>query len=298
MPACPREYREIALAWWRQKKLLENPGEAEGNSQRLRREVERLRRCVEALGMGVRDYTGRPYGNLNVEALAIETDAAVEEEVVFETVSPELSFGGEVIQRSRVVVHKPAPVEETGKGDAPSCSASEASAEKNETVVSEGQDEPSHFRTRLPQALLPLMAALAVFSLTNLLLSLGLCSATMGRFDRIDQSNEDMAQIISQAMEPDEPEGAEVEKDISSQQTPDNTSDHDQGPEIPASDDTRANEVSLVEYQVQTGDTLEGVCRSLGISYGQHMELICRINGISDPDKIYAGETLYLPVSK
>jgi len=49
-----------------------------------------------------------------------------------------------------------------------------------------------------------------------------------------------------------------------------------------------------VQYQVQVGDTLLGICRD---RYGNEdmVNEICELNGLDDSDKIYVGQTIVLP---
>lgn len=49
------------------------------------------------------------------------------------------------------------------------------------------------------------------------------------------------------------------------------------------------------EYEVQKGDCLEGICEKYNIDYVSNVQKIIQINGISDTDKIYVGQKLYLP---
>ena len=67
----------------------------------------------------------------------------------------------------------------------------------------------------------------------------------------------------------------------------------DQAPQ----DTTPDNMVCFVEYTVVKGDTLKGICDAHGIDYRANLRLILAINGISDANKLYAGQVLLLPVA-
>ena len=55
--------------------------------------------------------------------------------------------------------------------------------------------------------------------------------------------------------------------------------------------------VRLIPYTVRPGDTLSDICRAAGLDYGADSRVILGINGIENPDRIYAGQTLLLPLS-
>jgi len=57
-----------------------------------------------------------------------------------------------------------------------------------------------------------------------------------------------------------------------------------------------ASEILVREIQVQKGDTLYGLSRRFS-GHGSHYPQILLFNDIKDPDKIYAGSTLRLPVT-
>lgn len=57
-------------------------------------------------------------------------------------------------------------------------------------------------------------------------------------------------------------------------------------PSAPAS-----NEQKYKTYKIQSGDTLSGIARKFGTTYQE----LARINGIANPNKIYAGQTIKVP---
>ena len=53
----------------------------------------------------------------------------------------------------------------------------------------------------------------------------------------------------------------------------------------------------LVQYTVKSGDSLYSICNSLGTSYNQYSNMILTLNNLTSAAHIYAGKTLYIPVS-
>ena len=51
-------------------------------------------------------------------------------------------------------------------------------------------------------------------------------------------------------------------------------------------------------YVVQEGDYLENICKKYDLDYMSNIQKIMKINGITDSNKIYAGQKLYLPINK
>ena len=51
-------------------------------------------------------------------------------------------------------------------------------------------------------------------------------------------------------------------------------------------------------YMVQEGDYLEKICEKYDLDYMENIQKIMRFNGITDANKIYAGQKLYLPINK
>lgn len=51
-------------------------------------------------------------------------------------------------------------------------------------------------------------------------------------------------------------------------------------------------------YVVQKGDYLECICERYNLDYISNIQKIMKINGITDADKIYVGQKLYLPMDK
>lgn len=293
MEELPRQYRDIATAWWRQGKLLAGQEIGEEERRRLERESERLGRSLESLGLEVRDYTGRPYGNLNVEAIAIEPDPSVTAEVIFETVSPELVWQGSVVQRSRVVVHKPGaapasePVASEPLGAVQVAAGPEACDVEGESREADVRGEDGRVageagragetvasppaRGGLDVSVVVLAALAAVLSLATLVLVL-----------RLGGTVTEEAAELRRAIGGRSEASPTVVVDMPAQE--------EGVGEAPSSD-----ELSLVEYEVRPGDTLEGICAERGLDYRRYANLICSLNGLSNPDEIQAGQTLVIP---
>lgn len=56
-------------------------------------------------------------------------------------------------------------------------------------------------------------------------------------------------------------------------------------------------DVVLKAYTVKPGDNLSGICKACGIDYAANKNSILSLNGIADPDAIYPGQVILLPVS-
>ena len=54
----------------------------------------------------------------------------------------------------------------------------------------------------------------------------------------------------------------------------------------------------LIPYTIQRGETVAGVCNSLGISFSNYADQIMKLNNISSWNKVAAGKTLLLPSPK
>ena len=69
--------------------------------------------------------------------------------------------------------------------------------------------------------------------------------------------------------------------------------------ELPYVDETKMSEdiETFRVYEVQEGDYLESICEKYNLDYMRNIQKIMRINGITDVNKIYAGQKLYLPTN-
>ena len=56
------------------------------------------------------------------------------------------------------------------------------------------------------------------------------------------------------------------------------------------------NTETFIVYTVEKGDYLEKICKAHNIDYGKNIWKIKKINGISDVNKLYSGQKLYLPM--
>lgn len=54
----------------------------------------------------------------------------------------------------------------------------------------------------------------------------------------------------------------------------------------------------LIPYTIQRGETVAGICNSLGVSFTNYADQIMRLNNISSWNKVAAGKTLLLPSPK
>lgn len=65
---------------------------------------------------------------------------------------------------------------------------------------------------------------------------------------------------------------------------------------VPIVDEKPDNIESFNVYIVQEGDYLEGICAKFNLDYNENIQKIVKINGITDVNKIYAEQKLYLPI--
>ena len=56
--------------------------------------------------------------------------------------------------------------------------------------------------------------------------------------------------------------------------------------------------VNFVSYTVVAGDTLSQICANHGLDYGANYQIILSMNGITNPNHIYVGQVLLLPISE
>lgn len=55
--------------------------------------------------------------------------------------------------------------------------------------------------------------------------------------------------------------------------------------------------VRFVSYTVAAGDNLSKICTANGVDYAANYRIILAVNGIDDPNQIYVGQTVLLPVA-
>lgn len=79
-----------------------------------------------------------------------------------------------------------------------------------------------------------------------------------------------------------------------SQQSQIQTNETPPAAEQKSSEDVEAFKV----YVVQDGDYLESICKKYNLNYMENIQKIMKINGITDVNKIYAGQKLYLPINE
>lgn len=58
------------------------------------------------------------------------------------------------------------------------------------------------------------------------------------------------------------------------------------------------NNITFMVYTVMKDDNLLQICNDIGIDYNSNIGIILAINGIQNPDQIYIGQTILLPLSK
>ena len=56
------------------------------------------------------------------------------------------------------------------------------------------------------------------------------------------------------------------------------------------------NKVNFQAYTVKNGDSLIAICKDAGLDYHVAYRIILSVNGIKDPNEIYVGQTLLLPL--
>ena len=56
--------------------------------------------------------------------------------------------------------------------------------------------------------------------------------------------------------------------------------------------------VNFISYTVVAGDTLSQICANHGLDYGANYQIILSMNGITNPNHIYVGQVLLLPISE
>lgn len=62
-------------------------------------------------------------------------------------------------------------------------------------------------------------------------------------------------------------------------------------------DKTTDSIVKMKAYTIQNGDTLNEICNNNNIDYSKNKSIILKMNGITNEDKIYSGQRLYLPLN-
>ncbi len=62
-------------------------------------------------------------------------------------------------------------------------------------------------------------------------------------------------------------------------------------------DADESNKVTFLAYTVVSGDSLSKICNKHGLDYNANIKIILAVNGITDPDQIYVGQTILLPLT-
>ncbi len=106
---------------------------------------------------------------------------------------------------------------------------------------------------------------------------------------------EDYADKIDEMMESsiiDNPEAKDEENVISTDKS-NNTEVEDI---IPEDNSSFTGIATFQTYTVKEDDNLEKICSENGLDYASSYRIITGMNGISDPNKIYVGQTILLPI--
>lgn len=65
-----------------------------------------------------------------------------------------------------------------------------------------------------------------------------------------------------------------------------------------ADQDTESSESAFISYTVVPGDSLSEICRKHHLNYNESIGTILTVNGILNPNQIYAGQTILLPAKE
>lgn len=107
---------------------------------------------------------------------------------------------------------------------------------------------------------------------------------------KITEENSELTQELQQSKE----ETQNEQSNESAQKTKQNDNSSNTATQ---SGENPAGTVTFKVYTIRDGDTLNKICEENNLDYSKNKALILKINGIIDEDKIYSGQTLYLPLN-
>jgi LysM repeat protein len=61
-------------------------------------------------------------------------------------------------------------------------------------------------------------------------------------------------------------------------------------------EETTETRVYFTKHVVERGESLSSICKKYGVDYGASYRIILTLNGIEDPDAIYVGQVILLPI--
>ena len=308
-----KQFLELATIFWRQSRAINNLDNSNSEVKRLEREVDRLGRVLKTCEIEINDYEGRKNNNLNVDTISIEVSENVIEEIIFETVKPEIRYKGEVQQRSSVVVHKPA-VESDGEAAPPvkptlaeSEAATAMSVPEPEQQASPQPDEnvpepdeatvgviPNRDEKRTRKAGAAAFAWLIVLSCVIVVIVVFALSSNAAAENEI--INNELKVIIDEKNTIIDFQNTRI-TDLEGQVTMMEGSAAEEHPLIdPVIEDAVSDVIELVRYTIMPGDTLYSIIEENGLDIAENENIIRNINGITNPNRIIAGQDIYLPL--
>ena len=100
----------IATNTWKALRRMVDPnsGEVPGEMKRLHGDIERIQRCLEALGVVIEDHTNCAFDyGLPWKVVATKPMPGIEKEIVTETLRPTIRWNDHIIQHAEVEIATP-----------------------------------------------------------------------------------------------------------------------------------------------------------------------------------------------
>ncbi|NLC97247.1 MAG: LysM peptidoglycan-binding domain-containing protein [Erysipelotrichaceae bacterium] len=303
---------ELATINWRQSRIIKKLDDSSSEVKRLTREIDRLSRVLTSYDVEINDYEGRKNNNLNVETASIEESSMVKDEIIFETISPEIKYKGIILKKSRVVVHKPIedmssdtnkPLFIKNDNDLQILEKSSKDNQQSNQNINDIQETKSSSKKVEENKVnsrniifITWLVIISIISVAGIILSLKNGSKNLDYIhyemeNIISENNRiineykeriiELKEINSQLRE-------KTDQNINDIQIDNNSSNSDEN--------IKDNVIKFRKYIVQDGDSLYNICKSNNIDYEEYLQIVVNINGIKNPNKIFNGQVLLLPV--
>lgn len=302
---------ELAIISWRQSRIVKKLDDSSSEVKRLNREIDRFSRVLTSYNIEINDYEGRKNNNLNVEIASIEESSMVKNEIIFETISPEIKYKGIILKKSRVIVHKPIedmslvaskPLFKNDNDLQILGKSSKASQQGNQNIndiqetksfSKRSEENKVNFRNIIFTTWLVVISIISIAGILTLKNGNKNFDYKYYEIENIISensriSNENKERII-EITEINAQLREKLNQNITNIQI-DNSSNSDEN--------IRDNAIEFRKYIVKNGDSLYNICKFNNIDYEEYLQIIVNVNGIKNLNEIFIGQVLLLPVQQ